>query len=234
METQRRDDKVYRSIFDLEPIPSSVREAGFGGASGTVSGILNHTGIEMVNNTETKLEILSNKALVQSWSLTDLYKMAKLHQKLILSKPSIQPISPADSFWLTSTFGYRWDPFNGGKRMHAGIDLAGKVGLRVYATGDGVVISAENSRNGYGKEILIDHSFGYVSRYAHLQKINVKIGQKVRRGQYIGNLGNTGRSTGPHLHYEVLLNGRSQNPMYFYFEDLTPEEYRKIVQLSPN
>jgi murein DD-endopeptidase MepM/ murein hydrolase activator NlpD len=135
---------------------------------------------------------------------------------------------------MTSTFGRRWDPFNGGRRMHTGVDLAGQVGLKVFATGDGIVIEAENARNGYGKEVIIDHGFGYMSRYAHLQKISVKRGQKIKRGQFIGNLGDTGRSTGPHLHYEVVYRDKAVNPVYFYFENLTAEEYREILAHSSN
>jgi murein DD-endopeptidase MepM/ murein hydrolase activator NlpD len=234
IEIQKRDDKLYRSVFDLEPLPGSVREAGFGGSFGFTGGILNSDGLEMINSTDTRLEILSNKVLIQSWSLTDLYSRAKYHQKLILAKPFIHPISPADSFWMTSGFGYRKDPFNGSKRMHSGIDLAGPVGLKIYATGDGVVTDAENSKRGYGKEVVIDHGFGYITRYAHLHKITVKAGQKIKRGQNIGNLGSTGRSTGPHLHYEVIYQGRYLNPVYFYYENVSPEEYDRITNLAYN
>ena len=233
-EIQKRDDKVYRSVFDLEPIPNSLREGGYGGSRSTLVGLFSKVGFEIVSNIATKLEKLSSKASIQSWSLNDLSKLAKSAQVLKLSKPSIQPISPTDSFWMTSSFGRRLDPFNKGRRMHMGIDLAGRVGLKVFATGDGVVIAAENSRNGYGKEVIINHGFGYLSRYAHLNKISVNRGQKVKRGQFIGNLGSTGRSTGPHLHYEVLHQDRPVNPMYFFFENLTGEEYQEILANSSN
>ena len=233
-EIQKRDDKLYRSVFDLLPIPSSYREGGYGGSRSILSELANDVGFEMVSNTAVKLDKLSFKASIQSSSLNNLYNMAKNQQELILSKPAIQPMSPADSFWMTSTFGRRWDPFTGSRRMHYGIDLAGKVGTKVYSTGDGKVVSAENTRNGYGKEVIIDHGFGYLSRYAHLQKISVIVGQKIKRGQYIGTLGNTGRSTGPHLHYEIIHQDRAVNPIYFYFENLTSEEYRQILNHSAN
>jgi murein DD-endopeptidase MepM/ murein hydrolase activator NlpD len=233
-EIQKRDDKLYRSVFDLDPLSSSLREGGYGGSRSILSDLLNKVGFEIVSKTKTKLEKLSSKASIQSWSLNDLFKLAKSQQELILSKPSIQPISPADSFWMTSTFGRRWDPFNGGRRMHTGVDLAGQVGLKVFATGEGVVIAAENAKNGYGKEVIVDHGFGYMSRYAHLHKISVIRGQKIKRGQFIGTLGNTGRSTGPHLHYEVLFQDKAVNPIYFYFENLSAKEYREILTHSSN
>ena len=233
-EIQKRDDRLYRSVFDLEPIPNSIREGGYGGSRSTLVGLFSKVGFEIVSNTATKLDKLSSKASIQSSSLHDLNKLAKSAQVLKSSKPSIQPISPADSFWMTSSFGRRKDPFNGGRRMHMGIDLAGRVGLKVFATGDGVVIAAESSKKGYGKEVIISHGFGYLSRYAHLHKISVKRGQKVKRGQLIGNLGSTGRSTGPHLHYEVLHQDKPVNPMYFYYENLTGEEYQEIHANSSN
>jgi murein DD-endopeptidase MepM/ murein hydrolase activator NlpD len=233
-EIQKRDDKLYRSVFDLEPIPNSLREGGYGGSRPILIGLYNKISSEIVSNTATKLEKLSSKATIQSMSLVDLYKLAKNQQLLKSSKPSIQPISPSDSFWMTSTFGRRWDPFNGGRRMHTGIDLAGQVGLKVFATGDGLVIAAENAKNGYGKEVIINHGFGYISRYAHLHKISVKRGQEIKRGQFIGNLGSTGRSTGPHLHYEVIYQDKPVNPLYFYFENLTGEEYHEILANSSN
>lgn len=234
LEIQKRDDRVYRSVFDLEPVPGSVREAGSGGSGSLMTGLLNYDGLNLVSNTDLRLGILSKKVSVQSWSLTDLLDRAKSHNDLIRCKPAIHPISPADSFWLTSSYGYRKDPFHGYLRMHPGIDLAGPVGLKIYATGDGVVIASETSRYGYGKEVVIDHGFGYMTRYAHLHRIAVNYGQKVKRGQYLGNLGNTGRSTGPHLHYEILHYGKSRNPFYFFYENLSPEEYNKIVNFSSN
>ena len=228
---QLRDDKLYRSVFDMEPIPSSVREAGFGGSEDYKAN-LDSKNTEFVTKTAIKLDKLSNKAKIQSISLTDLYSKAKTHQALLSHKPSISPISPASHVWLTSTFGFRYDPFNKGRRMHRGIDLAGKVGIKIYASGDGIVKSAEYNRHGYGKEILINHGFGYETIYAHLNKILVSKGDTITRGQLIGELGSTGRSTGPHLHYEIRLNRKAVNPMYYFYENLSGAEYQLISSNS--
>ncbi|MFW5820487.1 MAG: M23 family metallopeptidase [Bacteroidota bacterium] len=227
-EIQKRDDKVYRSVFDLEPIPNSVREAGFGGSENYSSGLYSGNS-DFVKLTARKLAEISTKARVQSVSFTDIYRKAKDQQLLLARKPSINPISPSDRVWLTSGFGYRRDPFSGQKRMHHGIDLAGNTGINIYASGEGVVRVASHSRYGYGKEVIIDHGFGYESIYAHLHEILVSSGDTVKRGQLIGTLGSTGRSTGPHLHYEVRHNNRAVNPMYFFYEDLTASEYLMIT-----
>ncbi len=231
-EVQKRDDKVYRSVFDLGPLPSSVREAGYGGSEILFGGLASNGNDAMVNNTAFELERLSTKAKVQSGYLFDLYIKAQSNQKLIASKPSIQPISPGENFRITSSYGYRWDPFTKRRKMHQGLDLAGEIGLKIYATGEGIVISAEDSKNGYGKEVIIDHGFGYITRYAHLNKIVVHRGQSIKRGEYLGQLGNTGRSTGPHLHYEVIYNSRTVNPILFYFEDLNPTQFETITALA--
>jgi murein DD-endopeptidase MepM/ murein hydrolase activator NlpD len=231
-EVQKRDDKLYRSVFDLAPLPGSVREAGYGGSETSFSGLASNGNISLVNQTVRSLEKLTAKAKIQSGSLSELFAIARSQQKFIASKPSMQPLSPADNFHITSHYGFRADPFTGARRMHQGLDMAGEVGLRVYATGEGTIISAIDARYGYGKEVIVDHGFGYVSRYAHLQKIDVKVGQKIKRGQQIGRLGNSGRSTGPHLHYEVIFENRSLNPRLFYYENLTAGEYEAITTLA--
>lgn len=228
-EIRLRDDKLYRSVFDLEPIPSSVREAGFGGSQ-DYGVSLESRNTDFVTNTAIKLDQLQKKAKIQSTSLSDLYEKAQ-EQKLLLSNmPSIKPISPADHVWLTSTFGLRDDPFTRRKKMHHGIDLAGQVGIKIYATGNGVVKVAEFNRFGYGNEIFVDHGFGLESIYAHLAEIYVKEGDTVKRGQLIGTLGNTGRSTGPHLHYEIRKLNRAVNPMYYFYENISVPEYSLITQ----
>ncbi len=223
---RRKDDKLYRSIFGLDPIPSSIREAGTGGAV-MYSALQSISDPDMVIDVFERIDKVLMKAQIQSGSFEDLEEAAANNQQILACKPLIQPISPANRYWLTSTFGYRTDPFTGQRRIHRGVDMAGPYGLEIHATGDGVVrISGYDS--GYGKEVLIDHGFGYTSRYAHLQDILVKQGERVKRGQVIGTLGSSGRSTGPHLHYEISLNNMAVNPMYHYFEDITPEEYEII------
>jgi murein DD-endopeptidase MepM/ murein hydrolase activator NlpD len=225
---QRRDDRLYRSIFGMEPIPSSIREAGTGGAA-RYSALNSISDPGMVIDVFDRVDKVLMKARIQSSSFEDLEQAAHYNQQLLASKPLIQPISPADPYWLTSTFGYRIDPFTKLRRLHQGIDLAGPHGLNIHATGDGVVKIAERNRYGYGNEVFIDHGFGYTSRYAHLREILVEPGEKVKRGQVIGTLGSSGRSTGPHLHYEITRSGRALNPMYYYFEELSAEEYKLIT-----
>ncbi len=227
---QKRDDKVYRSVFNMDPIPGSVREAGFGGSESYDHPLFSRN-VPIVTNTAKKLEKLLTKARIQSGSLNDLIVIAREQQQFLSCLPSIQPISPGDRFWLTSTFGMRPDPFTKRRRFHQGLDIAGEIGLNVYATGSGSVICVHHGRNGYGNEIIIDHGFGYQTRYAHLYKIMVNKGDKVSKGQHIADLGNTGRSTGPHLHYEVLYNFKAVNPFYYY-EDLPKEEFEQIVSIN--
>lgn len=227
-EFRRRDDRMYRSLFGMDPIPSSIREAGTGGAV-MYSALHSISNPGMVIDVFDRVDKVLMKARIQSSSFEDLEEAALHNQQLLACKPQIQPISPADQYWLTSTFGYRNDPFTKQRRLHHGIDLAGPYGLKIHATGDGVVKIAEHSRWGYGNEVFIDHGFGYTSRYAHLQDLMVKPGEKVKRGQVIGTLGSSGRSTGPHLHYEITHFGRALNPMHFYFEELTPEEFNLIT-----
>lgn len=228
---QIRDDQLYRSVFDLEPIPSSVREAGFGGTE-ELSISIESRNTDYVRNTALMLDQISTKARIQSGSLVDLYAKAKEQKLLNSNKPSIRPISPADHVWLTSSFGYRSDPFHKARRMHHGIDLAGQKGINIYATGNGKVRIAAYNRYGYGNEVMIDHGFSYVSIYAHLDKIYVKKGDEVKKGQLIGSLGNTGRSTGPHLHYEIRKNNKPVNPMYYFYENLTAPEYSMITSMN--
>ena len=233
-EVQKRDDKLYRSVFNLAPVPSSVREAGYGGAEIPYDGFASNGTDDMVNKTAISLEKLSAKARVQSGFLNDLYVKAQSQQKLIASKPSLQPISPGDTFRITSSYGFRWDPFTNNRRMHQGLDLAAPVGVNIHAAGDGVVILAIDAKSGYGKEVILDHGFGYITRYAHLHRIDVECGQTVKRGQRVGLLGSTGRSTGPHLHYEVIYDNQTVNPMHYYFENINAEEYQAIASQTLN
>ena len=225
---QKRDDHIYRAILDIASIPGSIREAGVGGSE-NITYMLQNKSSEFVVTNATQLEKLFNRTKIQAVSLEDISVIAGKKLKMIAGKPAIQPLAPSDDLWLSSAFGMRQDPFTSLRRMHQGIDLAGRIGMDVYATGDGKVIESSVSRFGYGKEVLIDHGYGYTSRYAHLHKILVKPGDSVKRGQLIGLLGNTGRSTGPHLHYEVRYHNKPQNPMYFFHDNLSLEEFSKIT-----
>ncbi len=227
-ELRNRDDLFYRAILSLEPIPSSIREAGTGGSE-TNTHLRSIREPGMVMDVSDRIKKISNRVDIQSNSLVNVYKEAVTSQQFLACRPSINPISPADPTWLTSSYGYRKDPFTQRRTAHNGIDIAGRIGLDIHATGDGTVITAKMSRYGYGREVKVDHGFGFITIYGHLEDINVKVGQKVSRGEVVGTLGNTGRSTGPHLHYEVRKNGHTVNPMYFFYENLTSDEYTVLA-----
>jgi murein DD-endopeptidase MepM/ murein hydrolase activator NlpD len=229
-----RDDRFYRAILSLEPFPSTMRIAGTGGAVRNQHLRRNLREPEMVVTVSQRIEKISNKAKIQSTSLDDVYREALETQEFLACKPSINPLSPGDPYWLTSTYGYRKDPFTGKRTAHHGIDLAGPEGLDIHCTGEGVVALAQMNRHGYGKEVVVDHGFGYTSRYAHLHDIHVEVGQKLKRGEVLGILGNTGRSTGPHLHYEIRKDERAVNPFYFFYEDLSSREYEILAVRANN
>ena len=225
---RNRDDRFYRAILSLEPVPSSIRSAGTGG-SVRDQHLRNLREPGMVLDVSQRIDKISNKVRIQSTSLEDVYKKALNNQHFLACKPSINPISPADPYWLTSSYGFRNDPFSGKRTAHHGIDMAGPAGLDIHCTGAGTVIVARLDRHGYGKEVVVDHGFGYTSRYAHLQDIHVEKGQKLKRGEVLGTLGSTGRSTGPHLHYEIRKDGRAVNPTYFFYENLSSQEYNLLA-----
>lgn len=228
---QQRDDNIYRVIFESEPIPSSVRQAGFGGAD-RYARMEGYKNSEIIINTTRKLDLITSQLYVQSKSFDEVFNLAKRKEELLAAIPAIQPVSNKDLRRIGSYFGYRTDPFYKVTKFHEGIDFTATVGTDIYATGDGVVAKIEYSRRGYGNLIIINHGFGYETVYAHLSKMNVKPGQKVKRGQVIGYVGNTGKSTSPHLHYEVRKNGRAIDPINFFFNDITPEEYALMIEQS--
>jgi murein DD-endopeptidase MepM/ murein hydrolase activator NlpD len=230
-DVQDRDDNIYRVIFEAEPIPSEVRKAGFGGIDRyeNLEGIANS---EIIVNTAKRLDEITSQLVVQSKSYDEVFKLAKDIEKLIASIPAIQPVDFHDLRRIGSLFGYRTDPFYKVSKFHEGIDFAAAVGTPIYATGDGIVSVAAYNSGGYGNEIEINHGFSYETKYAHLSKIKVKVGQRVKRGEIIGLMGNTGKSTAPHLHYEVHKAGIPVNPIYFFFNDITPAEYQAMIELS--
>jgi murein DD-endopeptidase MepM/ murein hydrolase activator NlpD len=230
---QDRDDNIYRVIFEAEPIPSSVRKAGYGGADRYAS-LTGMSNTDIIESTSRKLDEISSQVYFQSKSFDEVFKLAKNKEKVIASIPAIQPVNFHDLRRIGSHFGYRTDPFYKVTKMHEGIDFTAAVGTPIYATGDGVVTEAEYYRGGYGMCIKLNHGFGYETFYAHLSKMKVKLGQKVTRGEVIGLVGNTGKSTAPHLHYEVHKNGQPINPIYFFFNDITPQEYQAMIEQSKN
>jgi len=230
-ELSSKDDNIYRVIFEAEPIPKSVRQAGYGGANryAKLEGFDNS---ELLKQTAEKLDRIASEIYVQSKSFDDVYKLAREKEKMLRSIPAIQPVKITDLKRISSYFGYRIDPIYKVKKYHSGIDFSAPKGTEVFATGDGVVKKIRHSRRGYGNTITIDHGYGYKTFYAHLSKILVKKGQKVKRGEVIGLVGNTGKSTAPHLHYEIVKNNKKINPIYYFFNDLSPDQYNEMIQLS--
>ncbi len=226
-----RDDNIYRSLFSREPIPSTVRNAGIGGVN-RYSNLEGFNNSELVISTAKKLDKIQKKLVVQSVSFDDITELSKNKKEFLECAPAIQPIAIDELTRFASGFGRRLHPVYRTIKMHTGIDLTAPRGTDIHASGDGVVELVKNNRSGYGKEIVVNHGFGYKTRYAHLSKFLVKKGQKIKRGEILGLVGNTGTSTGPHLHYEVVYKGKKVNPIHYYFRNLTPKEYNEIIKVS--
>ncbi|MCC8144083.1 MAG: M23 family metallopeptidase [Tannerellaceae bacterium] len=229
---QQRDENLYRAIFQAESIPESVRKSGFGG-SNRYEHLMNLSNSELLVATTRKMDMLAKQLYVQSNSLEELIELGKTQEDRARCIPAIQPISNKDLTRTASGYGMRIDPIYRTPHFHSGMDFSAKVGTEVYATGDGVITFAA-WKQGYGNCVMIDHGYGYQTLYGHLSKFRARVGQKVTRGQVIGLVGNTGKSTGAHLHYEVLVRGRYDNPAKYYFMDLTPEEYDRMIQIAEN
>ena len=226
-----RDDNIYRVIFEAEPIPANIRNAGFGGVN-RYKELEGYRSSELMKESTEKMDIILKKLYIQSKSYDEVMEMAMRKKELLASIPAIQPVSNKDLKRMASGFGYRIDPHYKTRAMHTGMDFTANRGTPIYATGNGTVIRADNSSKGYGNHVRIDHGYGYVTLYAHMSKMLVKVGQKVKRGDIIGLVGNTGKSVGPHCHYEVRKNGTPLNPVNFYFNDLSPEQYERMVEMA--
>lgn len=228
---QDRDDNIYRVIFEAEPIPENIRKAGFGGVN-RYKHLDGYENSQLVIETTTRLEKIAKQLYIQSKSFDDVYNLAKQKEKMLASIPAIQPVSNKDLTRMASGFGYRVDPVYKTNKFHSGMDFTAPTGTEIYATGNGKVVIIERASNGYGNHVIIDHGFGYQTLYAHLSIIDVRLGQQMNRGDIIGKVGNTGKSVGPHLHYEVIKNETKINPVNFYFNDLNEEEYEKMIMIS--
>lgn len=229
---QQRDDNLYRVVFQAEPIPYEIRRTANTSAD-YYDQLLRMTNSQIVVETTKKLNELQKQLYVQSKSYDEIVVLAQNKEKMLESIPAIQPIANKDLTRVASGYGMRMDPIYHSRRFHAGMDFTAPTGTDIYATGNGRVLSA-GWQQGYGNCVEIDHGFGYITLYGHMHSITAKAGQTVNRGEVIGLVGNTGKSTGPHLHYEVHYKGEIMNPQNYYFLDLTPEEYDKMVQLSNN
>jgi hypothetical protein len=230
---QQRDNNIYRVIFETEPIPSSVRKAGFGGAE-RYEQLKDLEDSDLVIKTAQRLDKLSKQLYIQSKSYDQIINRSENKEEMLAALPAIQPISNKDLTRTASGYGWRIHPIYKIKKLHEGMDFTAPTGTEVYATGDGEVEEVKSSYRGYGKRVVIDHGYGYKTRYAHLNSFNVREGQKVKRGDVIGYVGNTGLSTAPHLHYEVEKDDKKVNPVHYYFNDLTPDQYEKMIFISSN
>jgi murein DD-endopeptidase MepM/ murein hydrolase activator NlpD len=230
-ELQYRDDNIYRTIFEAEPVSRNERLAGIGGSE-RFTRMSNLDNAELVKSTALKLELIRRKMVVQSKSYDEVSELIKNKEDLLSHTPAIQPVSNKDLNRISSGFGYRIHPVYKFAKMHEGLDFTAPRGTDVYAAADGVIAVANVSSSGYGNEIVINHGYGYKTRYAHLNGFAVRQGQKVKRGELIGYVGNTGLSTAPHLHYEVEKDGFKVDPINFFYNDLTPEQYLKVIELA--
>jgi murein DD-endopeptidase MepM/ murein hydrolase activator NlpD len=225
-----RDNNLYRTYFNTSPIPAKERKSGFSG--NRYAALQGYNNTQLVLNTTKRVDILSKELAIQSKSLDYILKLAKEKNKLLSAIPAIQPVRNENLRRMASGFGYRTDPFTKTRKMHEGMDFTAKIGTPIFATGDGVVSQANNNASGYGNHIVIRHGYGYETLYAHLSKYNCKAGQRVKRGDIIGYVGSTGRSEGPHLHYEVHKDGRVVNPLNFYYGNISAMEYVAISKLA--
>lgn len=226
-----RDDNIYRVIFEAEPIGNDVRKAGYGGIN-KYKALEGYDYSEIMIESTKKLDQVAKQMYVQSKSYDDLLKEVKNKNKLLASIPAIQPVANRKLKAMASGYGYRIHPVYKTSKMHTGMDFTAKIGTPIYATGDGYVITADGGGRGYGNHVVINHGYGYQTLYGHMSRIKIRRGQSVKRGEIIGYVGNTGTSTAPHLHYEVRKGGRPINPVNFYYNDLTPLEYEKMLEIS--
>jgi len=228
---QQRDDNLYRTILEAEPIPENIRKAGIGGVN-RYKNLENSAYSELLVNTHQKLDQITKQLYIQSKSFDEVFELAERKEDMLLSIPSIMPIKTDDLKRVSSGFGMRLHPILKIRKMHQGQDFTAKTGTDIYATGNGTVERVDRDHGGYGNYVVINHSYGFKSLYAHMSKVNVKKGQKVNRGEVIGLVGNTGRSTAPHLHYEIIKNNRKINPVNYYYADLTPKQYEELIKIS--
>ena len=229
---QERDNNLYRVIFQADPIPLSIRKAGYGGTN-RYEELMSLSDAELVVSTSQKIDILSKQLYIQSKSFDEIVALMGKNEERLRCLPAIQPVSNKDLKRTASGYGMRIDPVYKTPKFHAGMDFAASIGTPIYATGDGV-ISYSGWKQGYGNCVMIDHGYGYETLYGHMDEIHVPEGRAIKRGEVIGLVGNTGKSVGPHLHYEVRYKGNPENPQNYYYMDLSPEEYDKMIQISTN
>jgi len=228
-ELEKRDNSVYRAIFEANPIPDSARAKAMEAAKeiATVEGMANN---ELFNSIFNTLNLLNNRIKAQNDSYSQIDELIKNKAQILSHTPAIQPVANKDLNRIASGFGYRIDPVYKTVKMHAGLDFAAPQGTPIYATANGTVSISGNKGNGYGNHVIINHGYGYQTLYGHMVKVKANAGQKVSRGEVIGWVGSTGKSTGPHCHYEVHKNGNKIDPVYFFYNDLTPEQFDRLLK----
>jgi murein DD-endopeptidase MepM/ murein hydrolase activator NlpD len=228
---ETRDNEVYRSIFESDPIPDSARAKMIVQLE-ELKAIAGMSQDQLVVSASAALNRLHNRIKFQQGSFEKITELIDKKEDLLAAIPAIQPVSNKQLERVASGFGYRIDPVYKIPKMHAGLDFTASTGTPIYATADGTVKESNFNTGGYGNHVVINHGFGYETLYAHMVRIKAKRGQKVKRGEVIGWVGNTGKSTGPHLHYEVHKNGNPLDPVYFFYNDLTPEQYDRLLKLA--
>lgn len=225
-----RDNNLYRAYFNANAIPDNVRKAGF--ENNRYKELEGYNNSELVINTTKRVDVLTKELSVQSKSLDEILALAKTKEKLLQAIPAIQPVRNENLKRMASGFGFRTDPFTKVQKMHEGMDFTANTGTPIYATGDGVVDRADATASGFGNHVVIRHGFGYETLYGHMSKYNCRAGQNVKRGDVIGYVGSTGRSEGPHLHYEVHKDGEVVNPLNFYYGNISAAEYIAISRIA--
>ncbi|MCC7051422.1 MAG: M23 family metallopeptidase [Bacteroidia bacterium] len=228
---QDRDDNLYRVVFETEPIPNEIRKAGFGGVDRYRS-LLNYDNGKLMVEVTKKINKISKQMYIQSTSFDEVFKLAKSKELMLQAIPAIQPIENKKLKHMASGYGWRMHPIYKIQLFHSGMDFSAPTGTEIHATGNGTVMRADAGERGYGLHVLVNHGFGYQTLYGHMSKVAVKPGQKVNRGDLLGYVGSTGVSTAPHLHYEVIKGGNKVNPINYYYNDLTPEEYDAMLEQS--
>jgi len=230
-ELLNRDNNIYRTIFESSPIPDSARlkEMEKSKEVKLVTGLGENDLIKSIGSQLNRLTLL---AFYQQKSFADIETMVKNKEKLLAAIPAIQPVSDKDLTRIASGFGTRIDPVYKVPKYHAGLDFAAPIGTPIYATADGVITDAGYNEGGYGNRVVLNHGFGYETLYGHMYRIKARVGQKIKRGEVIGYVGSSGKSTGPHCHYEVHRNGAPVDPVYYFYNDLTPEQYDRLLKLA--
>ncbi|MFM2259521.1 MAG: hypothetical protein RLZZ424_1507 [Bacteroidota bacterium] len=229
VELEQRDNDVYRSIFEATPIPDSARVKEML-AKNEIRLIQSLSNTALIENMRNQLNNLSLRMSFQVQSFTEITAMVKNKEKLLRAIPAIQPVSNKNLKRVASGFGYRIDPLYKDSRLHAGLDFSAPTGTPIYATADGEVQIAGFNTDGYGNKVVINHGYGFQTLYAHMVRVIARVGQSIKRGEVIGYVGSTGKSTGPHLHYEVIKRGTKVDPVYYFYNDLTPAQFDRLLK----